>query len=111
MTILEMFEKVSLKTPIEQRKFFNYYDDSVNELLSLYDFVLVDGKTHETPTTDLYADSVVLPLYHNAIVDNILFMVSNDTNYKSEFLRKSKDAHLKYWHDKAKGKRIRKMRW
>lgn len=111
MTILEIFEKVSLKTPIEQRKFFNYYDDSVNELLSLYEYVLVEGKTHDAPTTDLYGDSVVLPLYHNAIVDNILFMVSNDTNYKSEFLRKSKDAYLKYWHDKAKGKRIKKMRW
>lgn len=111
MTLLEMFEKVSLKTPIEQRKFFNYFDDSVNELLSLYDLVIVEGKTYEAPTTDLYADNVVLPLYHNAIIDNILYMISNDTNYKSEFVRKSKDAYLKYWNDKAKGKRIRRMRW
>lgn len=111
MTLLEMYEKVSLKTPIEQRKFFNYFDDSVNELMSMYDLVIIDGKTHEAPTTDLYGDNVVLPLYHNAIIDNILFMVSNDTNYKSEFIRKSKDAYLKYWNDKAKGKRIRRMRW
>ena len=41
MTILEIFEKVNLVTPIEQRRFFNYYEDSVNELLSMYgDFVL-----------------------------------------------------------------------
>ena len=73
--------------------------------------VFEEGKTHEAPTTDLYADIVVLPLYHNAIVDNILFMISNDTNYKSEFIRKSKDAYLKYWNDKAKGKRQRRMRW
>ena len=111
MTLLEMYEKINLKAPIEQRKFFNYFDDSVNELQALYDMVFEEGKTHEAPTTDLYADIVVLPLYHNAIVDNILFMISNDTNYKSEFIRKSKDAYLKYWNDKAKGKRQRRMRW
>lgn len=111
MTLLEMYEKISLKTPIEQRKFFNYFDDSVNELMSMYDLVIIDGKTYEAPTTDLYVDNVVLPLYHNAIIDNILFMVSNDANYKSEFVRKSKEAYLKYWKDKAKSKRIRRMRW
>jgi hypothetical protein len=111
MTLLEIYEKISLKAPIEQRKFFNYFDDSVNELLSLYDIVLIEDKEYEAPTTDLYADNVVLPLYHNAIVDNILFMISNDANYKSEFIRKSKDAYLRYWNDKAKGKRIRRMRW
>jgi hypothetical protein len=110
MTILEMFEKISLKTPIEQRKFFNYYDDSVNELLATYDIVIEDGKTY-APITDLYEDNVVLPLYHNAIVDNILFMISNEAEYKSEFIRKSKDAYLKYWKDKAKGTRQRRMRW
>lgn len=111
MTLLEMYEKVSLKTPIEQRKFFNYFDDSVNELLSLYDLVIVEDKAYEAPTTDLYEDNVVLPLYHNAIIDNVLYMISNDMNYKSEFIRKSKEAYLKYWNDKAKGKRIRRMRW
>ncbi len=110
MTILEMYEKISLKTPIEQRKFFNYYDDSVNELLSSYDIVIEEGKTY-APITDLYEDNVVLPLYHNAIVDNILFMISDEANYKSEFIRKSKDAYLKYWKDKAKGTRQRRMRW
>jgi hypothetical protein len=108
MTILEIYEKVCLKTPMEQRRFFNFFNDSVNELLSSYDIV-TEGEFE--PITDLYADNVVLPLYHNAIVDNILFMASNDATYKSEFLRKAKSAYLKYWNDKAKGKRIRRMRW
>ena len=110
MTILEIFEKISLKAPIEQRKFFNYYNDSVNELMSMYDIVIEEGKTY-APITDLYENNVVLPLYHNAIVDNILFMVSNEEIYKSEFIRKSKDAYLKYWRNKAKGTRQRRMRW
>ena len=155
MTLLEIFEKVNLTIPIEQRKFFNYFEDTVNELQSLYrDFVLIkdtkndsmdvdalnksvdaegnryvngnleertDGKTVDnsetaiskeyTPPKSLTDDNVVLPLYHNSIVDNILFLAGVGEVYKSEFLRKSKDAFLKYWNDNAKDRRIRRMRW
>ena len=111
MTLLEIFEKVTLVIPIEQRKFFNYFEDTVNELQSLYrDFVFIKDKEY-TPPKSLTDDNVVLPLYHNSIVDNILFLVTNEETYKGEFIRKSKDAYLKYWNDNAKGRRIRRMRW
>ena len=111
MTILEMFEKVNLVIPIEQRIFFNFFEDTVNELHSLYrDFVFVKDKEY-TPPTSLTDENVVLPLYHNSIVDNILFLANKGETYKGEFIRKSKDAYLKYWSDNAKGRRIRRMRW
>ena len=34
--MLEIFEKVNLTMPIEQRRFFNYFDDTVTELQSMY---------------------------------------------------------------------------
>ena len=37
MTLLEIFEKVNLVIPLEQRRFFNYFNDTVNELNTLYD--------------------------------------------------------------------------
>lgn len=152
MTILEIFEKVNLVIPIEQRIFFNFFEDTVNELQSLYgDFVFIKDKEETLKTTDslnrsvdadgnVYAngvlvetqineddvkvsskeysppkslsdDNVVLPLYHNSIVDNILFLANKGEHYKSEFIRKSRDAYLKYWNDNAKGRRIRRMRW
>ena len=111
MTILEIFEKVNLVVPIEQRIFFNFFADTVNELQSLYrDFVFIKDAEY-TPPTSLSDENVVLPLYHNSIVDNILFLANKGEMYKSEFLRKSKDAYLKYWNDNAKGRRIRRMRW
>lgn len=155
MTILEIFEKVNLVIPIEQRIFFNFFEDTVNELQSLYgDFVFIedtvevsstndslklsigaDGKTYVngilaeeyveqeesrnnstiapkyTPPKSLTDENVVLPLYHNSIVDNILFLANKGEIYKGEFIRKSKDAYLKYWNDNAKGRQIRRMRW
>ena len=111
MTILEIFEKVNLVIPIEQRIFFNFFEDTVNELQSLYrDFVFIKDKEY-TPPESLTDDNVVLPLYHNAIVDNILFLANKGEAYKGEFIRKSRDAYLKYWTDNAKGRRKRRMRW
>ena len=111
MTILEIFEKVNLIIPIEQRIFFNFFEDTVNELQSLYgDFVFIKDKEY-TPPKSLTDENVVLPLYHNSIVDNILFLANKGEQYKSEFIRKSRDAYLKYWNDNSKGRRIRRMRW
>ena len=79
MTVLEIYEKVNLKTPVEQRVFFNYLNDSVNEIAELYGDLpktMFRGNITATdivPIDSLTAEMVVLPLYHNAVVDNILF--------------------------------------
>jgi hypothetical protein len=116
MTLLEIFEKVNLIIPLEQRRFFNYFNDTVNELNTLYDGFVLEADCEEfTPAQDLSDSVQVLPLYHNSIVDNIIYMASQDASqrgeYKGEFIRKSRLAYLKYWRDDAKGKRVKRMRW
>lgn len=111
MTLLEIFEKVNLVVPLEQRRFFNYFNDTVNELNTLYDGFVIEAKGAYTPPQNLSDSVQVLPLYHNAIVDNILFLSGQDEVYKSEFMRKSDRAYKKYWNDNAKGKRVKRMRW
>lgn len=111
MTLLEIFEKVNLVVPLEQRRFFNYFNDTVNELNTLYDGFVLETKGEYTPPQDLSDSVQVLPLYHNAIVDNILFLAGQNETYKGEFVRKSRLAYLKYWNDNAKGRRVKRMRW
>lgn len=110
MSIKEIFEKVSLVMPIEQRRFFNYFEDSVNELEALYSEYVFEKGAEYTPPSVLSDANVVRPLFHNAIVDNILFLAGGGETYKSEFLRKSRDAWLKYWNDNAKGRKL-KRKW
>lgn len=111
MSMLELFEKVNLKTPLEQRRFFRYFEDTVTELLSMYSgFVFEKGAEYHPPET-LSDDNVVLPLYHNAIADNIIFLAGREEFYKTEFMRKSRDAFLKYWNDNAKGRKLKKRGW
>lgn len=110
MTIKEIYERVSLKIPLDQRRFFNYFNDTVDELESLYSGFVFNDDTEFAPIKSLDDENVVLPLYSGAIVDNILFLAGRDT-YKGEFIRKSRDAYLKYWSDKAKGRKIKRMGW
>ena len=111
MTILEIFEKVNLIMPIEQRRFFNFFEDTVSELQSLYSGFVFEKDAEYLPPKTLFDENVVKPLYHNAIVDNIVFLAGGNETYKSEFIRKSRDAYLKYWNDNARGRKIRRMRW
>lgn len=111
MTLLEIFEKVNLVMPLEQRRFFNYFADTVEELSSLYSGFVFEAEGEYTPPKNLPDDVKVLPLYHNAIVDNILFLAGGDEALKNEFLRKARLAYLRYWNENAKGRRVRRMRW
>lgn len=111
MPMIDIFEKVNLIMPIEQRRFFNLFDDSVRELWSMYgDFVFTKGTEYQPPE-NLNDENVVLPLYHSAIVDNIVFLATADEARKSEFIRKSRDAYLKYWNGNAKGRKMRRLEW
>ena len=105
MTLREIYEKVSLVTPLEQRRFFNYLEDTLVELMSLYDteYDLDDYKELDS--------ELEYPLYAPAIVDNILFLAGQGETHKSEFIRKAQAAHLKYWTENAKGRRVKRAGW
>lgn len=112
-----MYEKVNLKTPLEQRLFFNYLNDSINETAGLYG---EQAKLVYLP--NIISDDIIpihtfdetvplLPLYHNAAVDNILFLCGQGDTYKGEFVRKTREAYLHYWSLFSKGKHIKRNGW
>ena len=111
MSTLDIFEKVNLTVPIEQRRFFNALEDTINELQSMYSGFVFEKDTEYIPPKSLSDDIVVLPLYTDAIVDNIIFTVTGEETRKAEFLRKARAAYLKYWNDNAKGRTIKRARW
>lgn len=111
VSILEIYEKVNLVIPIEQRQFFNYFEDTVTELQAMYSGFVFEKDAEFTPPTSLSDENVILPLYSGAIVDNIIFLANGEEIRKTEFMRKSRDAFLKYWNDNAKGKKMKGRKW
>ena len=111
MTVLEIFEKVNLIIPLEQRRFFNYFDDTVKELQAMYGGFVVEKGSEYTPPESVTGECAVLPLYGSAIADNIIWLANGDESRKAEFMRKAKDAYLKYWNDNAKGRVMKRWGW
>lgn len=111
MLMLDIFEDVNMVAPVEQRRFFNYFNDTVNELETVYyGFVVEKGSEYKAPES-LDDDCAVRPLYRSAIVDNILFRITGEEARKSEFIRKSNDAYLKYWNDNARCRKLKRLAW
>ena len=114
LTALELFEKVNLRVSLEQRRFFNYLNDTIDELATKYQdvakLVFTDGGKKKV--SELKDDAGVLEAYGPAIVDNIVFLSGGDTTgaAKSEFLRKADMAYLLYWNKNAKGRSVKKGR-
>lgn len=112
MTVLSIFEKVNLICPLDQRNFFHSFNASVSELDAMYgDVNKLVLKGDFNPVYSLDAENMVLPLYHDAIVDNILFLAGQGADYKTEFLRKAENAFLQYWNKNAKGRAVKRKRW
>lgn len=111
MTVKLLYEKVNLIVPLEQRRFFRALNDTVSEIEAKYsDFLFEEGKRY-VPINSLEDDWIVLPLYSDAIVDNILFLSGQGEMYKSEFIRKMKNAYLNYWNKNAKKRRLKRSWW
>ena len=117
MTILEIFEKVNIKTPVEQRIFFNYLNDTVNEIAGLHGDMprlVFNGNITAAdiiPVGSFDDELTILPLYHNAIVENILFLCGQGDTHKGEFVRKTREAYLQYWNIYSKGRRLKRTGW
>lgn len=113
MSILQIYENINILVPMEQRRFLDFYNQTILELCSTYsNYVLKNGKSF-SPVESLSDDSVILPLYDDSILDNIIYLSGNDKTgvLKSEFLRKSSNAHTTYWNENAKNKHIKRARW
>ncbi len=111
MLIKEVFEDVNLVAPIEQRRFFNYFNNTVNELIGTHSDFVIEKDAEYVPSESLDDDCAVRPLYRGAITDNILFMITGEEARKSEFIRKSQEAHTKYWNDNAKCRKFKHTAW
>ena len=112
MEIKDIFEKVNLKSPIEQRRFFNYYNDTINEMKSLYSpFVFVEKDVEDEQIHSLDDEITVRPMYETGIVDNILYLNGLGAEYKQMFYEKTRSAWLEYWSRYAKGARVKRKRW
>lgn len=115
----DIYEQIILKFNVEQKKFLIALNNTISELFAEYgEIVFVDNTP---PTADIQWSDIVSglkvcfkPLFVPAVVDNIIYLLNttaDNVGYKQEFMRKARQAFLKYWNDNAKGRRVKKIGW
>lgn len=108
MTIKKMYEYVNLRLSIDERTFIAFFNETVADLVLLYEAKYIyeseDNNTDEIPKIDsLGDDNPIFEVYHIAILYNILYLCGLGDNFKSEYLQKAESAYLKKWNE-ASGK-------
>ena len=115
MTVRQIYERVCLIKPIGEREFFDRLNDTIGEITASYGDVPKllfeedgNGGYIENAHIKTFDGTInLLPLYHTAIADNILYMSGAGDIYGQEFLKKARDAYLVYWNKNAKGRRVK----
>ena len=88
-----IYEKVCMHTALEQRRFFNYLDDTCIELLALCRKKAKAYEDKEYKAAERLSDYInIKGIFIPAIVDNILYLAGLGDVYKAEFLRKANEA-------------------
>lgn len=113
MKIIDIFEKVNLTVPIEQRDFLNYVEDTIHELSSMYgEKFIFSGDDYKFTSPDSINEEIpVHEHYKKAIAENVLFLAGAGDVHQHEFIRQSRDAYLRYWNEDAKDRKLRRNRW
>lgn len=108
MIIQELYDKVTLTNPCRQADFLTHYDTSVRAIMARYDtrYVILPGTVYVRPT-GLLDDSPVFEEYMNAIYDNILFLLTGNTDRKTDYVQEAEDAYKTVWKYLTRGKKFR----
>jgi len=117
MTARELYERVNASAAIDERRFFDCLNDSIAETAAQYGTQPETAFPSGLTARDMYRlrsfgeEIPLLPLYSTALADNILYLSGNGEHYKGEYLRKSREAWLSYWHETAHHRKLKRKGW
>ena len=107
MIVQEVYDKVTLSADCHQADFLTHFDTSVRAILAKYGskYVLLPESQYTRPS-GIYDTVPVYEEYMNAIVDNILFLLTGNPDRKTDYVAEADDAYKTVWHEKMRGKRF-----
>ena len=108
MNTKSLYDTITLRSPCSHNKFLTYLDLTVRSLISQHkaSYVIEGSKNYITPQS-VNDDIPIHEEYYSAIINNIMFLLTGDTTYKSDFVYEADSAYISVWSKKARGKKIR----
>lgn len=97
MYIKDIYEAVVMSAACPQPKFLSCLDTTVRSLTTKYGFKRIINDNAYAKPVDINGDLPVKDEYFNAIVDNILYLVTQNPDYKTDFMAEAEYAYKSVW--------------
>lgn len=107
MNTKSIYDTVVLRSPCSHNQFLTYLDSTVRSLCALYkkNYVITKDNVWGVPVS-INSDIPVYDEYFTAVCSNILYLLTGDTDRKTEFVAESDSAYLAVWSEKSRSKRF-----
>ena len=103
MYIKDIYETVEMTSACSQPKFLSYLDTTVKSLIAKYGVKrVIEDRAYVKPTS-ISDDLPVKAEYLNAIVDNILYLVTGNPDFKTDYIAEAEYAYKTVWNAAVKG--------
>jgi hypothetical protein len=106
MVVKDIYEAVTVIVPCSQPVFLAHLDTTARSLMTKYGInrVINDG-TYAKPV-NINGDIAVLDEFRNAVVSNILFLLTGNEAHKSDYIYEADSAYKTVWRRHMKGVRM-----
>jgi hypothetical protein len=102
--VKNIFENISMDNDISEKKFLRFLNNTLNEIASE---LPLKSKANLSKIFSV-TDNINLDFrYEGPITDNIMYQITNNVDFKSEFLRKLDNVNKAIWMENCKGRRIK----
>lgn len=108
MNIKHIYDAVRLSLPnCGQNEFLTALDQSVRTYIGAFKmpYVVMKGQTYGRPMS-VNEDIPVYDEYFAALLNNVLFLISGDTNRKTDSTAEAENAYRAVWSIKSRGRRF-----
>ena len=103
MYIKDIYEIVVEAAPCSQPKFLIYLDTTARSLIAKYGKKRVVEDGAYTNPLNINSDIAIREEYRNAIVSNILYLVTGNPDYKTDYVAEAEYAFKTAWKADMKG--------
>lgn len=105
MTTKELYDRITAENPCGEPAFIRHLDMTVRTLENRYGKKYVYASSYQKPLA-INDDISVYDEYFSAIVDNILFLITKDSDRKTDFVAEADFAYKTVWGAMVHGKRF-----
>lgn len=107
MNIKDIYDTVKLQVSCSQNDFLTYLDQSVRTLISRFKepYVVEKGGKYGKPAT-VNTDIPIYEEYYPAVLNNILFLLTGNSDRKTDSTAEAEYAYRSVWSKKSRGKRF-----